>query len=121
MISPKSLATSWKLCKLKGGHKFWALARTGQGTSIKGNDRVNGYLLLGTSCDDTLATTATPTTVRVACNSTLAMALDGTSRAINVPHNTRFDSKAVKKQLSMASRNRTTLYTACALWLSVRK
>lgn len=36
---------------LKGGRKFWALARTGQNTSLKGNDLVNGYLLLATSCD----------------------------------------------------------------------
>src|SRR3989344_4786101 len=77
---------------LKGGRKFWALARTGQGAVIKGNDQVNGYLLLATSCDGTLATTATPTTVRVVCNNTLTIALDGTNRAIKVPHNTRFDS-----------------------------
>jgi len=87
---------------LKGGRKFWALARTGQGTAIKGNDQVNGYLLLATSCDGTLATTATPTTVRVVCNNTLTIALDGTSRAIKVPHNTRFDPQAVKKQLGIA-------------------
>nr|WP_256595850.1 DUF932 domain-containing protein [Pseudomonas sp. RW407] len=87
---------------LKGGRKFWALARTGQGTALKGNDQVNGYLLLATSCDGTLATTATPTTVRVVCNSTLTIALDGTSRAIKVPHNTRFDQQLVKKQLGIA-------------------
>lgn len=87
---------------LKGGRKFWALARTGQESALKGNDQVNGYLLLATSCDGTLATTATPTTVRVVCNNTLTVALDGTTRAIKVPHNTRFDPKAVKKQLSIA-------------------
>ncbi len=87
---------------LKGGRKFWALARTGQSTALKGNDQVNGYLLLATSCDGTLATTATPTTVRVVCNNTLTIALDGTSRAIKVPHSTRFDPKAVKKQLGIA-------------------
>ncbi|GAC1030979.1 DUF932 domain-containing protein [Pseudomonas sp. No.21] len=87
---------------LKGGRKFWALARTGQGAALKGNDQVNGYLLLATSCDGTLATTATPTTVRVVCNNTLTIALDGTSRAIKVPHNTRFDPTAVKKQLGIA-------------------
>ena len=68
----------------------------------KGNDQVNGYLLLATSCDGTLATTATPSTVRVVCNNTLTIALDGTSRAIKVPHNTRFDPQAVKKQLGIA-------------------
>ncbi|PYC19973.1 hypothetical protein DMO17_18870, partial [Aquipseudomonas alcaligenes] len=87
---------------LKGGRKFWALARTGQGTALKGNDQVNGYLLLATSCDGTLATTATPTIVRVVCNNTLTIALDGTTRAIKVPHSTRFDPQAVKKQLGIA-------------------
>ncbi|ERZ01113.1 DUF932 domain-containing protein [Pseudomonas aeruginosa] len=87
---------------LKGGRKFWALARTGQHAALKGNDQVNGYLLLATSCDGTLATTATPTTIRVVCNNTLTIALDGTSRAIKVPHNTRFDSQAVKKQLGIS-------------------
>ncbi len=87
---------------LKGGRKFWALARTGQGTALQDNDRVNGYLLLATSCDGTLATTATPTTVRVVCNNTLAIALDGNTHAIKVPHNTRFDPDTVKKQLGIA-------------------
>ena len=27
---------------LKGGKKFWALAKTGQSTALKGNDQVNG-------------------------------------------------------------------------------
>ena len=87
---------------LKGGRKFWALARTGQATALKGNDQVNGYLLLATSCDGTLATTATPTTVRVVCNNTLTISLNGATRAIKVPHNTRFDPQAVKKQLGIA-------------------
>ena len=87
---------------LKGGRKFWALARTGHNTELRGNDQVNGYLLLATSCDGTLATTATPTSVRVVCNNTLTIALDDTSRAIRVPHSTRFDAQAVKKQLGVA-------------------
>ncbi|MDX9685899.1 DUF932 domain-containing protein [Pseudomonas protegens] len=87
---------------LKGGRKFWALARTGQSAALKGNDQVNGYLLLATSCDGTLATTATPTTVRVVCNNTLTIALDDTRHAIKVPHSTRFDARAVKKQLGVA-------------------
>jgi phage/plasmid-like protein (TIGR03299 family) len=48
---------------LKRGRKVWALARTGLNTSVKDNDQVNGYLLLAFSCDGTLATTATPTTL----------------------------------------------------------
>ena len=87
---------------LKAGKKFLALARTGKSASLKGNDVVNGYLLLATSCDGTLATTATPTTIRVVCNNTLAIALNGASSAIKVPHSTSFDAQAVKKQLGIA-------------------
>lgn len=87
---------------LKEGRKFWALARTGKQTALKGNDVVNGYLLLATSCDGTLATTATPTTVRVVCNNTLSVALNGASQAIKVPHSTSFDAQAVKRQLGVA-------------------
>lgn len=87
---------------LKAGRKFWALARTGKETALKGNDVVKGYLLLATSCDGTLATTATPTTIRVVCNNTLTIALNGSSSAIKVPHRTSFDATAVKKQLGVA-------------------
>ena len=87
---------------LKSGRKFWALARTGKEAVLKGNDVVKGYLLLATSCDGTLATTATPTTIRVVCANTLAVALNGTSTSIKVPHNTNFDAEDVKRRLGMA-------------------
>ncbi|MCZ8255950.1 MAG: DUF932 domain-containing protein [Polaromonas sp.] len=87
---------------LKEGKKLWALARTGKSATLKGNDVVNGYVLLATSCDGTLATTATPTTIRVVCNNTLAIALNGASSAIKVPHSTSFDAQAVKRQLGIA-------------------
>ncbi|KPB94880.1 Phage/plasmid-related protein [Pseudomonas syringae pv. maculicola] len=87
---------------LKGGRKFWALARTGQTMALPGNDQVNGYLLLATSCDGTLATTATPTTVRVVCNNTLSISLNGATQAIKVPHSTRFNPQNVKKELGIA-------------------
>lgn len=87
---------------LKGGRKFWALAKTGHSTTLKGNDQVQGYLLLATSCDGTLATTATPTSIRVVCHNTLAIALSGAPQAIKVPHSTRFDPSAVKQQLGIA-------------------
>lgn len=87
---------------LKAGKKFWALARTGKEAALKSNDVVKGYILLATSCDGTLATTATPTTIRVVCNNTLAIALNGASSAIKVPHSTSFDPDAVKRQLGIA-------------------
>jgi len=87
---------------LKAGKKFWALARTGKESNLKGTDTVKGYILLATSCDGSLATTATPTTIRVVCNNTLSIALNGASSAVRVPHSTTFDPQAVKKQLGIA-------------------
>lgn len=90
---------------LKNGRKIWALAKTGKEAVLKDKDKVVSYLLLATSCDGTLATTATPTSIRVVCNNTLAVALNGTSSAIKVPHSTSFDPMAVKKQLGIAVSN----------------
>lgn len=87
---------------LREGRKFWALAKTGQSVSLKGRDKVDGYLLLATACDGTLATTAQFTSVRVVCNNTLAITLGNTSSAIKVPHRSQFDPDAVKCQLGIA-------------------
>lgn len=86
---------------LREGRKFWALARTGQSTSLKGRDKVDGYLLLASACDGTLATTAQFTSMRVVCNNTLAIALGNASSAIKVPHRSQFDPDAVKRQLGI--------------------
>ena len=86
---------------LRAGRKFWALARTGQSTTLKGRDKVDGYLLLATACDGTLATTAQFTSVRVVCNNTLQIALGNSSGAIKVPHRSQFDPDAVKRQLGI--------------------
>lgn len=87
---------------LKEGRKVWALARTGRTAALKGNDTVNGYLLLATACDGTLATTAQFTSIRVVCNNTLAIALADGTTAVKVPHNTSFDPQAVKQQLGVS-------------------
>jgi len=92
---------------LKGGKKFWALARTGQSTVLKSKDVSNGYILLATACDGTLATTAQFTSIRVVCNNTLAIALRGQSGSagvVKVPHSTKFDAEKVKQQLGISVR-----------------
>ncbi|WP_288397930.1 DUF932 domain-containing protein [uncultured Acinetobacter sp.] len=94
---------------LKGGKKFWALAKTGQSTALKGKDLSHGYILLATACDGTLATTAQFTSIRVVCNNTLAIALQskqsdsnvGMTGVVKVPHSTRFDAEKVKQQLGI--------------------
>jgi len=87
---------------LKGGRKIWALAKTNQSATLKGSDTINGYLLLATACDGTLATTAQFTSIRVVCNNTLAVALANGSGAVKVPHSTSFDPQAVKQQLGIS-------------------
>lgn len=87
---------------LKDGKKLWALARTGQSVTLKGRDTVDGYLLLATACDGTLATVAQFTSIRVVCNNTLAIALGNNDGAVRVPHRTEFDADVVKQRLGIA-------------------
>jgi len=87
---------------LKGGRKVWALAKTNQSSTLKGNDTINGYILLATACDGSLATTAQFTSVRVVCNNTLTIALANGTGAVKVPHNTSFDPQVVKQKLGIS-------------------
>ncbi len=87
---------------LKGGRKLWALARTGQTGTLSGNDRTDGYVLLATACDGTLATTAQFTSIRVVCNNTLAVAVGGAQQAVKVRHSTTFDAQQVKRRLGIS-------------------
>jgi len=70
----------------------------------------NGYILLATACDGTLATTAQFTSIRVVCNNTLAIALkahntsSSNTGVVKVPHSTRFDAEKVKHQLGISVR-----------------
>ncbi|MBR9856373.1 MAG: DUF932 domain-containing protein [Gammaproteobacteria bacterium] len=86
---------------LKGGRKLWALAKTGQSARLNGNDNIKAYLLLATSCDGTLCTTAQFTSVRVVCNNTLQVAVNNKAGAVKVPHSTVFDPKQVKEALGL--------------------
>ncbi|NKA95831.1 hypothetical protein GO283_04389 [Ralstonia solanacearum] len=87
---------------LKSGRKLWALAKTGQTGTLKGKDQMDGFLLLATACDGTLATTAMFTSVRVVCANTLAIALGDGAGVVKVPHRSQFDAQAVKRQLGIA-------------------
>lgn len=90
---------------LKGGKKLWALAKTGQNMKLNGGDTVKSYLLLATSCDGTLCTTAQFTSLRVVCNNTLQMALNDKADAIKVPHSTKFNPEYVKEVLGLGLAN----------------
>lgn len=93
---------------LNGGRKVWALARTGRsGSADKSDskDQLAAYVLLATSCDKTLATTAAFTSVRVVCQNTLFFALDDVKERkrpqIRIPHTRRFDPASIKTGLGL--------------------
>lgn len=85
---------------LANGKKIWALATTGLDTRVHGNDIVKCYLLLATSYDGSMATTARFTSVRVVCNNTLSLASAGKAD-VTVPHHTKFDADKVKFDLKI--------------------
>ena len=90
---------------LFGGTKYWAMANTNREADIIKNDRVKCRLLLTTSCDGTLATTAKFIAERVVCNNTLKIALgevntDAKSQ-IRVTHGGVFDPTKIKVALGL--------------------
>lgn len=59
---------------LRGGKRFFVLAKNGGTIEIKKGDKTQSYCLLATSADGTLATRAQWTAIRVVCANTLALA-----------------------------------------------
>ena len=92
---------------LFGGKKFWALAEIGKSAVIRGFDELQGFLLLSTACDGSMATVAQFTSVRVVCNNTLRMAVQTksgeTKPRLSIPHSTVFDPNRVKAELGLAA------------------
>jgi phage/plasmid-like protein (TIGR03299 family) len=104
---------------LSDGKRIWGLARVNDGAPVVGQDVVRPYVLLATSYDGTLATTAKFTAVRVVCHNTLTMSVgsseDGmrlassetdtvgkaVSSLVRIPHSTTFDADAVRKSLGI--------------------
>jgi phage/plasmid-like protein (TIGR03299 family) len=92
---------------LDHGRKVWALARTNitDAADNEGYDKLGAYLLLATSCDKTLATTAAFTAIRVVCENTLFFATEDARKQrrlqVKVPHNLRFDASDVKAELGV--------------------
>ena len=90
---------------LHGGKRVWALAKMNEGANVVGTDRVMPYLLLATSFDGGLATTAKFTAVRVVCHNTISIALNTGSTAaaktVKVAHHSTFDAAQVQQQMGL--------------------
>jgi len=87
---------------LFGGKRFWATAEIGKSFEAVSKDHVNGYLLLVTSIDGTLATTAKLTSTRTVCNNTLTVALnDHSKRVVKKSHRVEWDATQVKMDMGL--------------------
>lgn len=99
------------------GKRFWALASVGESAVVVGEDEVKGYLLLATSADGSLATTAQFTSIRVVCNNTLSWAVsEGKTRKagrVAVSHRSVFKPDDVKNDLGIV-RGQFTEFMAAA-------
>jgi len=82
---------------LFGGRRLWALAETGRFAEVTEGDGIGGFLLLSTSADKSLATTARFTSIRVVCNNTLTMALGQRSNRFTMPHVRIFDQDVAQR------------------------
>lgn len=89
---------------LFGGTRYWAMANTNHEADVIKNDRICSRLLLTTSCDGTLATTAKFVSVRVVCNNTLRIALDSSAEGaahVRVTHGSVFNPEKIKESLGL--------------------
>lgn len=87
---------------LFGGKRLWALAETGKFGEVSEGDGVGGFLLLSTSADKSLATTARFTSVRVVCNNTLGFATANKANCVSFTHAREFDHALMKDKLGAA-------------------
>lgn len=89
---------------IRNGQKFWALARTGHefNAATQGQtDLVKQYVLLASSADSSMATTAKHTSLRVVCSNTLHANIGNGESAIKVRHSTTFNEQQVKMDLGL--------------------
>lgn len=84
----------------KGGRIVWAKAETGDVMRVRGNDVVKGYVLLSTSFDGSLATTARFSTLRIVCMNGLTVGED-LAPVVRVSHRSIFDADAAKVTLGV--------------------
>jgi phage/plasmid-like protein (TIGR03299 family) len=89
---------------LKGGAKFWAMARWHGDIVIgdSGRDRVQPNILMATANDGTMSSVVHRIAFSVVCANTMnaAVGSNGRGAEIKVPHSTRFNAADVHAQLA---------------------
>ncbi len=87
---------------LSGGKRIWAMAKVNNGATVIGQDVVKPYVLLATSYDGTLASTARFTSVRVVCSNTLGYASAESGDTVRINHSKAFSAKDAALDLGIA-------------------
>lgn len=83
---------------LHGGRYVWGLANLDAGFVLPGEDKVDGYVLVGCPHEQGKSLIFKRTGIRVVCMNTLMAALREKSGAeFRFPHRTTFDAKAIQK------------------------
>jgi phage/plasmid-like protein (TIGR03299 family) len=94
---------------LQEGKLTWALAKVKDGFKVFGDDEVESYLMFSNPHKFGASITVSFTPIRVVCNNTLNMALQGASgKGVRVSHRTAFDAAAVKELLGVANQQLQT-------------
>lgn len=106
---------------LKGGKMVWAMAQIKDSFELFGGDKVEGYLLFSNPHEFGRSIDIRFTPIRVVCNNTLTMALDGAAKySVKINHRQRFDADEVKSVLGIAS-ERLAKYKEQAEFLGKKK
>jgi phage/plasmid-like protein (TIGR03299 family) len=82
---------------LRGGRYVWGLANLGKGFTLKNNDEVKGYLLVGSPHEQGKSLIIKFTSVRVVCNNTLTLALRGKGNEFRMSHRVAFDNDTMNR------------------------
>lgn len=88
---------------LKGGQVVWALAKVKESFDLFKGDQVDSYLLFSNPHQYGKCIDVRFTPIRVVCNNTLSIALDGVAQnGVRVGHRSDFNADLVKEQLGLA-------------------
>ena len=85
---------------LDEGRRIWALAKVHDGADVVERDRVRPYILVATSFDGSMATTAKFTAVRVVCHNTITQAVGAKAsekQEARIVHSVKWDEDVAKR------------------------
>jgi phage/plasmid-like protein (TIGR03299 family) len=106
---------------LQDGKLTWALAKVNEEFELFGGDQVESYLMFSNPHKFGSSITVSFTPIRVVCNNTLNMALQGANgKGVRVTHRTAFDADAVKQLLGVATEQLNT-YKEAAEFLGSKR